>query len=323
VEELDRFLRVFQQLQIDPFAVDEYRRALGIQRILSGETTNAVATELRLSKHWLRHTTDAVAARGLSALVPHLSPSEQDVHARRLGIAQMLLGTLAERRFILLSDEITGGGRLYIEDHVRARTDTDFRILNGQRKPVCRMNIKFHGTLFQRAQEIVSLPSDDCFALATYKIYNALRRQEQEALPYVFFVLSIRDLSAASIAPYIPEEFVWLLSVLAGRRAVEEAIVSALSRPEYESRFQSIFDRMAAGEFRIISASKAYALLSEKLFDRVFALRIPRFNRNYRNAEIDMHFSLSRELTPLVTFLEIVARESVQVLNVRLYRGDI
>jgi hypothetical protein len=195
--------------------------------------------------------------------------------------------------------------------------------LNGQQNPVCRINIKFHGTLVQKAQETVSLPPEDCFALAAYKIYNALRRQQQEALPYVFFVLSIRNLSAASVAPYIPEDFVWLLAVLTGRRIVEEAIVSALSRPEYESTFQPIFDRMAEGEFRIISAGKAYKFLVEKLFERVFALKVPRFNRNYRNAEIDMHFSIPSELTPLRTFLEILARESVQVLNVRLYRGDL
>jgi hypothetical protein len=35
------------------------------------------------------------------------------------------------------------------------------------------------------------LEPHDCFALATYKIRNALRRQTEEALPYVFVVESV------------------------------------------------------------------------------------------------------------------------------------
>ena len=64
-------------------------------------------------------------------------------------------------------------------------------------------------------------------------------------------------------------------------------------------------------------------LLRDLLFDRVFAVRVPRFNQNYRNAEIDMHFSISQELTPVATFLEILDRDSLQVLAVRLDRGEI
>lgn len=54
-------------------------------------------------------------------------------------------------------------------------------------------NIKFHGTLFRESQEYVNLAPADCFALATYKIHGALRRQDQEFSPYVFLVISVPE----------------------------------------------------------------------------------------------------------------------------------
>lgn len=81
--------------------------------------------------------------------------------------------------------------------------------------------------------------------------------------------------------------------------------------------------RIEESEFRILSARRAFNLMRDKLFDRVFALKVRAFNRNYRNAEIDMHFSLSTELTALAVFLESLATQSVHVLNVRLDRGEI
>ena len=92
---------------------------------------------------------------------------------------------------------------------------------------------------------------------------------------------------------------------------------------KHHHQFEGILARMTEGEFRVISASRVSKLLQERLFKRVFALRVRRFNQSYRNAEIDMHLSISRELTPLRTFLEILARESLHVLNVRLDRGEI
>lgn len=234
----------------------------------------------------------------------------------------MLLGALAERRFEEVSDEITGAGVLRIEDHRPSRTDTDYRLLNGQGNPICRFNIKFHGTLFREARRFVGLEPEDCFALATYKINNALRHQEQERLPYVFLVLSVPELSAAEVGKLIPDEYVWTLAVLQGRRAVEEAIVDRLRTPAYRETFQPIFERMPEGQFRIISAQKAYNLLKEKLFERVQALYLRGFTRRFRNAEVDMHLSLSRELTPVRMFLELLVRESPQKFAVSLYIGD-
>jgi len=233
----------------------------------------------------------------------------------------MLLGVLAERRFEELSNEITGGV-LRIEDHRPSRTDTDYRLLNGHGNPICRLNIKFHGTLFRDARRFVALEPQDCFALATYKINNALRRQQEERLPYVFLVLSVPELNAAEVTRLIPDDYVWTLSVLEGRRIVEEAIVDRLRAPDHRSNFRPIFERMPEGQFRILSARKAYNILVEKLFERVHALSLRGFTRKFRNAEVDMHFSLSGELMPVRSFLELV-RESPQRVAVTLDRGEI
>ena len=57
-----------------------------------------------------------------------------------------------------------------LRDLREGRTDTDYRLYNGRGRPIYRVNIKFHGSPFRRAPEMVGLESDDCFALATYKI---------------------------------------------------------------------------------------------------------------------------------------------------------
>lgn len=57
--------------------------------------------------------------------------------------------------------------------------------------------------------------------------------------------------------------------------------------------------RIREAEWRVISALKADDLLRKKLFDRVYAVRVRAFARNYRNAELDMHFSLDGDLTRL------------------------
>jgi hypothetical protein len=241
---------------------------------------------------------------------------------RRLGIAQMLLAQLAEKRFEDLSNEVTGSGTLRIEDHRLSRTDTDYRLLNGQDRPICRLNIKFHGTLFREARRYVGLDPEDCFALATYKINNAVRRQEGEHLPYIFLVFSLRDASAADVGSLVPDDDVWALAVFQGKLELEEAIVARLLSPGRIARFGQMLERMPEGQFRVISAKKADRLFRENLFERVHALSFKGFTRTFRNAEVDMHFSLSRELTPVRTFLEHLASESPQKFAVRLFVGD-
>jgi hypothetical protein len=301
----------------------EIRQVLAVAQVLAGQTLEPVAARFRLQKRGLEALVDRVRTTGLGGVTPHADPIADDTLAkRRQGIAQMLLGALAERRFEELINQVTGGGVLRIEDHRPSRTDTDYRLLNGQDNPICRFNVKFHGSLFREARRYVGLDPRDCFALATYKINNALRRQEEEKLPYIFLVLSVPDLSASDVGRPIPDDYVWALAVLEGKLALEEAIVARLLRADHLLAFRGFFARMPEGQFRVISAKKADGLLREKLFERVHALSLKGFTRKFRNAEVDMHLSLSRELTPVRTFLELLVRESPQKFAVRLYIGD-
>jgi hypothetical protein len=144
-------------------------------------------------------------------------------------------------------------------------------------------------------------------------------------LPYVFLVLSCLGLTSRSVSELIPLEFTWFMATAARfpKRDLEEAIVARLLTPVYAEVLVDIRQRISASEFRVLSASRAEQLVKERLFERVFALRQRGFTQAFRNAELDMHFSLARELTPVREFLSIVAAESPQRLTVLLDRGEI
>jgi hypothetical protein len=101
----------------------------------------------------------------------------------RATIGQLIIGHLAERVFESIYQNTVGTTELHLEDDRLARGDTDYLVKNGQDRRVFRLNIKFHGSQFRNAQSLVSLAPEDCFALATYKIYSALQKQEREHLP--------------------------------------------------------------------------------------------------------------------------------------------
>ena len=66
------------------------------------------------------------------------------------------------------------------------------------------INIKFHDTAFRKAAELVGLDPGDCFALATYKIYQGLQKQEKEVLPYLFAVVGVSGLTGARVGEARP-----------------------------------------------------------------------------------------------------------------------
>jgi hypothetical protein len=325
---MEEFIRLISALRAihaaTPITNRDLLRFLAVAEINDGQEPSEVARRYRSTAGYLNQKLDDLRSRGLVALVPDIADQLTDsrLQSRRKGIAQMLLGTLAEQQFVKLAREVTGGRDFRIEDHVRARSDTDFRLFNGQDRPLLRMNIKFHGTLFRQAREQVDLEPEDCFALATYKINIALQRQHDEALPYVFVVLSAPGLTAESVGQRIPDEHVWTVSACRGRREIEEGVVSLLLGSSSEWQFGDLREQLVAAQFRVISARRAYNTMRERLFERVFALRQRAFTSAFRNAEIDMHLSLSQEMTPLQEFFRNVARLSPQELAVRLDRGD-
>lgn len=242
------------------------------------------------------------------------SPPDLVAKARAI-LGQLLLGVLAERAFEVIYRAELGTDDLQLEDQREGYTETDYRVLNGGGRPVFRLNIKFHGTLFQRARDMVGLDPEDCFALATYKINQAVIREREEVLPYVFAIVSVPGLTAEAAASVIPDDLLALAAFVHGskmprKRAVEDAIIRYVAGPEVEpvvrERVATFVERIRTAKWRLISATKADRMLRELLFDRVYAVRVRAFNRNYRNAEVDMHFSLDNDLMPLPEFLQLV-----------------
>jgi len=192
---------------------------------------------------------------------------------------------------------------------------------------VYRINIKFHGSRFRRAQDLVGLEPSDCFALATYKICSALQKQEEEALPYFFAVVGVPGMSGESVGQSIPSALVEAVALIAqapkgkGKRLLEDRAVEHLVRTEH-SIYMSILGRIKEANWYILSAKRADRLLRELLFDRVFALRVRGFARAFRGAELDMHFSLSQDLIPLRQFLITLREEGPQKITTLLERGD-
>jgi hypothetical protein len=216
---------------------------------------------------------------------------------------------------------------LELRDLREGRSDTDYRLFNGKGRPVYRVNIKFHGSLFRRAQEMVGLAPEDCFALATYKIHGALQKQMDDQLPYIFVIVSVPDLTAESVGSRVPKELLDFVSRVTAadgipkKRDMEDRVVEVL-QSEGHPAFASTRDQIARARWFVLGAKKADKLLREKLFDRVFALRTRNFSRQFGGAELDMHFSLSEDLTPLSTYLEMLRDAGYPRVTTLLERGE-
>jgi hypothetical protein len=287
-------------------------------RINAGESIDSVAADLGLARRYLLVWSEAIDSEGLSGWLGKPLPTPERIARARAGLAQMLVGTIAEEHFERTSKQIVGKQGYRIHDERVGRTDTDYRLLAGDGHAICRFNVKFHGTAFARSMEWVQLEPADCFALATYKIDAALKKQDAEHLPFVFLIVSVLNVPRSTVQENLSDDWAWLAAL--SNRAVEEAIVAHIAG---EPWVESIRQRVREAEFRVISARRAYTLMRDKLFERVHALRIRNFNRVFRNAEIDMHFSLSKEMVGFSEFLRLLADRGPLELAVRLDRGEI
>jgi hypothetical protein len=72
-----------------------------------------------------------------------------------------------------------------------------------------------------------------------------------------------------------------------GKRAIEERVVASLidsEQPEpFRTELTGFREQIEAAEWYALSARRAARLLREKLFERVYAVRVRAFARNYRN----------------------------------------
>ncbi|HEX7051084.1 MAG TPA: hypothetical protein VF188_12825 [Longimicrobiales bacterium] len=259
-----------------------------------------------------------------------LNPRDIETRYRNRALAtlgQLLVGRGAELAFERIYRDEMHTHELQLHDLRESRTDTDYRLYNGQGRPVYRINIKFHGALFHRAPELVGLDPHDCFALATYKINSALRKQQEEGLPYIFVVVGVRTLSGETVGAKIPSRYVDALAYLyqapraQGKRNFEDRVVDRLVSSG-AAAFVETYERIREADWYIISARRADRLLREKLYERVFALRIPRFAQQFRSAELDMHFSLADDLIPLRRFLTTLREAGHAKVVTLLERGE-
>lgn len=250
-----------------------------------------------------------------------------DVRARaRRTLGQQVLGLCGELAFEQAYKEEMQTQELRLDDKRDEHSDTDYRLVNGGGRPIYRINIKTHGSRFARAQEMVGLEPEDCFALATYKIYGALRKQEDEQLPYIFAVIGVPAISGDTVGAALPDALVELMAVLnaskvSKTRKIEDAIVIKMAQDGAEP-FASAYSHFAAATWYLLSARRAYNLLRDQLFDRVFALRERGFAQNFRGAELNMHFSIAADLTPLSEFLAELKQHGLTKVAIKLDRGD-
>jgi hypothetical protein len=242
-------------------------------------------------------------------------------------LGQLLLGRCAEIAFEQIYKSEMHSEEFELRDLREGRTDTDYRMYNGRGRPIYRVNIKFHGSPFRRAVEMVGLDSADCFALATYKIYSAIEKQKQEGLPYFFAIVGVPNLTGASVGSDIPPFLVETVALIdqapkgKSKRDLEDAVVESLVKKN-NPVFQKTLERILSAEWYVLSARRADKLLRELLFERVFALKIRSFARVFGRAELDMHFSLSKDLIPLKQFLATLREGGPQRVTTLMERGD-
>ncbi len=213
-----------------------------------------------------------------------------------------------------------------LTDVRQGRTNTDYRLLNGGKRSLYRFNVKFFGSVFRRGAEMVGLDPTDCFPLAAYKIHAALQEQDREHLPYVFAVVGVPDLNAVAVAEAIPDREVRPLALLfasdvvARKRDFEDAFVDRIVAARSPA-FATAYDRIRSATWYVLSARRADLLLHHRLFERVYALRIPGFTRQFGGAEVDMHFSLSQDLVTLREFLQVLRVDGQGKITSMLERG--
>jgi hypothetical protein len=230
--------------------------------------------------------------------------TEEAITKLRRKVGELVRGRAAEMIFEGICKEHLDPKEFTLTDVHESRNNTDFRLFNGGCRKVWRFNVKFFGTLFQRAPAMVGLDSADCFPLATYKIKAALEQEVDENVPYVFAVVGVPGLNGPAVAEIIPPEEVrplariWSAPKMPSKRDCEDAVVDRIVRVRSPS-FSAIYDQISTAEWYILSAGRADKLLHDLLFERVHALSLPGFVRNFPTAEVDMHFSLVQDMVKL------------------------
>lgn len=154
--------------------------------------------------------------------------------------------------------------------------------------------------------------------LATGRFSIQDDRSEGTGTDYLFLIVTVPSLPRSFLESHLSENHAWLASM--SGRIVEEAIARQQLKEAWSER---LYADIKTAEFRVISASKAFRLMHEKLFERVFALRVRAFNWTYKGAEVDMHLSLRDEMISFREFVKTIESRGVRETAIRLDRGEI
>lgn len=262
-----------------------------------------------------------------AALGGSVDTSDESKQRSRRALGQMVVGRAAEAVFLDLFRDKFRGEELDIENVTDEGSDTDVYLVNGQRRRVYRINIKFFGSVFRKSQETVGLAPEDCFALATYKIRSGLSKQKDEGKPYFFAIVGVAGLTADAAGNRFPPGVLELATQVLGssapsRRKFEDRLVDCAVESRWEVYTES-YGRIHQADWYILSAERAARLMRDMLFERVPALSVRNFTRMFRGAEVDMHFSLRNDLTPLPKFFDLLKREGREHVATSLSRGDL
>lgn len=239
---------------------------------------------------------------------------------RRNAFAGLVVGAIAEEEFQARYRDAMAGQEFEFEDQIAAATETDVLVKNGYGRPAFRINIKAHGTRFEQAQKFVGMDPADTFALATYKIRDALRRSQEEMLPFLFAIVSSEALAATVIGNRLPAELREILDIstlykgVQGQRAIENALVQYVltsTAGETSEMVNELRHAVRSAEWRVISAQKAFDLMTKHLWDRVPAVSKRNFSGNAQS-QPNMHFSLSQDMIGLDDLLERLADHGIQ-----------
>ena len=137
------------------------------------------------------------------------------------------------------------------------------------------------------------------------------------SISYIFVVVGVPNLTAASIEHMLSDRDVQIVALISKapnisrKRDVQDRLVERIV-VERSTSFTAVYDQIRSAGWYVLSARRADRLLRERLFDRVYALRIRGFAQQFRGAELDMHFSLGSDLVTLRPFLDVLRTRTDQ-----------
>jgi len=235
--------------------------------------------------------------------------------------AGLLVGAVVEREFVRRHTDAMAEQGFEFGDQTKEGSDTDYLVLDDLRRPALRVNVKAHGTFFQKAQQFVGLEPEDTFALATYKVRAAYRKSRDQALPFLFAIASSPALAAERAAAELPAHVEAVVSIqnthkgLKGWKVVEDRLVDHLLTASASDPSLMFIGRLDAAvrraRWRVLSALKANDLLNTMLDERVPTVSNPNFPIP-PHSQPNMHFSLGGDMIGLDELLDMLREHGVQ-----------